>query len=81
MTRTVTDTALMMGVLSQPDARDHMSLPYQDIAWLDLDMDLRGVRIGLLLDAGCGLPVDPEILTPCRPPRACSRRPAPSSNP
>ena len=62
MTRTVTDTALMMGVLSQPDARDHMSLPYQDIAWLDLDMDLRGVRIGLLLDAGCGLPVDPEIL-------------------
>ena len=62
MTRTVTDTALMMGVLSQPDARDHMSLPYQDIAWLDLDMDLRGVRIGLLLDAGCGLSVDPEIL-------------------
>ena len=33
-------------------------------------MDLRGVRIGLLLDAGCGLPVDPEIRTPCRPPRA-----------
>ena len=81
MTRTVTDTALMMGVLSQPDARDHMSLPYQDIAWLDLDMDLRGVRIGLLLDAGCGLPVDPEILDAVQAAARCSRRPAPSSNP
>ena len=79
MTRTVTDTALMMGVLSQPDARDHMSLPYQDIAWLDLDMDLRGVRIGLLLDAGCGLWI-PRSWTPVQA-AARHRRPAPSSNP
>ncbi|MBU3740266.1 MAG: amidase, partial [Rhodoferax sp.] len=64
MTRTVGDAALMMQVLSLPDARDSMSLPYQDIAWDRYDQGaerLRGLRIGLLLDAGCGLPVEPEV--------------------
>jgi aspartyl-tRNA(Asn)/glutamyl-tRNA(Gln) amidotransferase subunit A len=61
MTRTVTDSALMMGPLSLPDARDHMSLPWQAIDWLDLDRDLRGLRIGLLMDAGWGTPVEPEV--------------------
>jgi Asp-tRNA(Asn)/Glu-tRNA(Gln) amidotransferase A subunit family amidase len=61
MTRTVADAALMMGVLSQPDPRDTMSLPYQDHPWLDLDIDLAGLRIGVLMDAGIGLPVDAEV--------------------
>ena len=64
MTRSVADAALMMQVLSQPDARDSMSLPWQDIAWSQFDTGvdaLRGLRIGLLLDAGCGLPVEPEV--------------------
>jgi aspartyl-tRNA(Asn)/glutamyl-tRNA(Gln) amidotransferase subunit A len=60
MTRTARDAALLMRVLSQPDARDYMSLPPQEIAWDDLDYSPRGQRIGLLLDAGCGLPVDPQ---------------------
>jgi aspartyl-tRNA(Asn)/glutamyl-tRNA(Gln) amidotransferase subunit A len=54
----------MMQVLSQPDTRDSMSLPYQDIAWSDFDRGtqvLRGLKIGLLLDAGCGLAVEPDI--------------------
>ncbi len=58
MTRTVQDAALMMQVLSRPDARDSMSLPMQDIAWDRFDPGsghLRGLRLGLLLDAGCGL--------------------------
>src|SRR5882672_7691217 len=42
MTRTVDDAAFMMQVLSQPDARDTMSLPFQHIAWSELDRDLRG---------------------------------------
>ena len=66
MTRTVADSALMMQVLSQADARDSMSLPYQAIAWDDFDRGtefLRGKKIGLLLDAGCGLPVDVEVRT------------------
>jgi aspartyl-tRNA(Asn)/glutamyl-tRNA(Gln) amidotransferase subunit A len=65
MTRTVADAAAMMQVLSRPDARDSMSLPYQDIDWASFNQGtekLRGLRIGLLLDAGCGLPVEPEVL-------------------
>ena len=61
MTRTVGDSALLMQVLSQPDARDHMSLPPAAIAWLQLDRDLKGLKIGLLMDAGCGLTVEPEV--------------------
>jgi len=64
MTRRVADAALMMSVLSLPDARDTMSLPYQPIDWtaldMDLDHDLRGMRLGLLLDAGWGLRVESE---------------------
>ena len=65
MTRSVADSALMMQVLSLPDTRDSMSLPYQAIAWDQFDQGtdkLRGLKIGLLLEAGCGLPVEPEIL-------------------
>ncbi len=61
MTRSVADAALLVRVLAQPDDRDTMSLPAQDIAWSHLERDLRGLKIGLLLDAGAGLPVDPEI--------------------
>jgi aspartyl-tRNA(Asn)/glutamyl-tRNA(Gln) amidotransferase subunit A len=61
MTRTVDDAALMMAVLSRPDPRDTMSLPYQDFAWTQLERELRGLRIGLQLDAGWGLPLDPEV--------------------
>ncbi len=64
MTRTVADSALMMQVLSLPDARDSMSLPHQALAWDDFDAGtrvLKGLKIGLLLDAGCGLAVEPEV--------------------
>ena len=61
MTRLVADSALMMATLSLPDARDTMSLPYQPIAWTQLDRDLKGLRIGLQMDAGWGLPVEPEV--------------------
>jgi aspartyl-tRNA(Asn)/glutamyl-tRNA(Gln) amidotransferase subunit A len=64
MTRSVADAALMMRVLAQPDERDSMSLPFQPIAWEHFDggvEKLSGLQIGLLLDAGCGLPVEPEV--------------------
>lgn len=64
MTRTVADAALMMQVLSLPDVRDSMSLPYQPLAWDQFDQGVefvRGLKIGLLLEAGCGLPVEPEV--------------------
>ena len=61
MTRTVEDAALMMGVLAQPDARDTMSLPAQSIEWKRLERDVKGLRIGLMMEAGVGLPVDAEV--------------------
>lgn len=68
MTRSVADAALLMQVLSQPDPRDSMALPPQHIDWpavwrTGAPHSLQGLRIGLLLDAGCGLPVDPAIRT------------------
>jgi aspartyl-tRNA(Asn)/glutamyl-tRNA(Gln) amidotransferase subunit A len=61
MTRTVADAALMMAVMSQPDHRDGMSLPAQAIDWMNLAGALKGRRVGLLLDAGVGMPVVPEV--------------------
>jgi aspartyl-tRNA(Asn)/glutamyl-tRNA(Gln) amidotransferase subunit A len=64
MTRSVADAAAMMAVLSRPDWRDAMSLPPAAIDWADLDalQDLRGLRIGLLLDAGWGIAPQPEVV-------------------
>ncbi len=65
MTRTVADAALAMRVLTQPDARDTMSLPHQDIAWSELDIavsGLRGLKIGLWADPGWGMALDAEVL-------------------
>ena len=61
MTRNVADAALMMATLSGADARDYMSLPPQILEWPTRPANLRGLRIGLLLEAGCGGPVAPEV--------------------
>ncbi|MET0746521.1 MAG: amidase, partial [Microvirga sp.] len=61
MTRTVLDAALMMRSLSRPDWRDTMSLPPQDLPWLDLDGEARGLRIGVMMEAGIGMPLEPEV--------------------
>ncbi len=62
MTRRVADAAAMMAVLSLPDWRDPTSLPPTSIDWTALDGPaLAGRRVGLMMEAGCGLPVHPEI--------------------
>jgi aspartyl-tRNA(Asn)/glutamyl-tRNA(Gln) amidotransferase subunit A len=65
ITRTVLDAALMMRPLSRPDARDTMSLPPAEIDWesvADVKPELlKGLRFGLLMDAGCGLPVETSV--------------------
>ncbi len=61
LTRTVADAALLMGVLSAPDARDHMSLPPASLEWSALDGEVRGLRAGVWTEAGCGLRVDEEV--------------------
>jgi aspartyl-tRNA(Asn)/glutamyl-tRNA(Gln) amidotransferase subunit A len=61
MTRSVADSALLMATLSLPDERDTMSLPFQRIEWQQLEREIKGLRIGLLMDAGWGLAVEPDI--------------------
>ena len=61
MTRTVDDSALMMGVLSKPDRRDGMSLPPNDINWKALECPPRKLRIGLMLDLGVGQALEHEV--------------------
>ncbi|MBK0022489.1 amidase [Brucella pseudogrignonensis] len=61
MTRNVQDCAMAMAILSQPDCRDHMSLPDVAIDWLDLERSVSGLKIGLLVDPGCGMAVDPQV--------------------
>jgi aspartyl-tRNA(Asn)/glutamyl-tRNA(Gln) amidotransferase subunit A len=55
MTRDVEDSALLMSVLSQPDSRDFMNLPPQKLDWKISPASLRGVKIGLLTEIGCGV--------------------------
>ena len=64
ITRTVDDAARLLGVLSGPDPRDFTSLPPERLALdeTDLELDVRGLRLGLHLDAGCGTPVEPEVV-------------------
>ena len=62
MTRTVADAALMMTALALPDSRDPTSLAPEAIDWTGLDgFTPKGLRIGLMLDAGCGMAVEPAV--------------------
>ena len=61
MTRTVTDAALMFNVLTQPDARDWLAIPYDGRDYLDgLKTGVRGLRIAYSADFGY-VSVDPEV--------------------
>src|SRR3954469_17699808 len=63
MTRTVRDAALLMNVLSRPDARDFMSLPSEArdyTAGLE-SLEPKSLRIGFLPDMKTGLAVHPEV--------------------
>jgi Asp-tRNA(Asn)/Glu-tRNA(Gln) amidotransferase A subunit family amidase len=61
MTRSVADAALMMAAITRPDPRDFMNLPPAELPWHDLAGDVRGLRIGLLQDAGAGTAVEPAV--------------------
>ncbi|HLX80742.1 MAG TPA: amidase [Burkholderiales bacterium] len=61
MTRTVTDAALMLNVLSLPDTRDWHALPHDARDYrIGLDDGVKGLRIAYSADLGYAK-VDPEI--------------------
>lgn len=62
MTRTVADAALLMQVVTRPDARDYMSLPPNDFAWQRLERNVKGLRIGLWTETIGGWPIDAEVI-------------------
>jgi len=64
MTRSVADSAALMNLLSNPDARDFMSLPFQEIDFsggIGKETSLKALKIGFLPDMKVGLPVHPEV--------------------
>lgn len=63
MGRSVADIAAMLTVLAEPDPRDCWSLPPRHIAYEEeLQRDVSGLRIGLLLDMGFDPRPEPEIV-------------------
>jgi Asp-tRNA(Asn)/Glu-tRNA(Gln) amidotransferase A subunit family amidase len=87
MTRTVCDSALMMATLGLPDVRDAMSLPYQALDWAQvvesaydddvaqtLVWQLRGLRVGVMMDAGWGTPLTDEVAAAVRAAAAAFER-------
>lgn len=66
MTRAAADSALFMEVLSRPDVRDWTSLPPEEVDWHAPPLDPAGARVGLHLDAGCGVPADADIVAAVR---------------
>ncbi len=66
MTRTVEDAALMLNVLSLPDARDWSALPYDGRDYrVGLDEGIAGLRIAFSLTLGFA-DVDPAVEGPVR---------------
>ncbi|MFI6832428.1 amidase [Kribbella sp. NPDC050241] len=60
LTRTARDAALALSVMSGYDPRDHTSFPPTPESSTESALP-DGLRVALLLDAGLGLPVDPEV--------------------
>jgi aspartyl-tRNA(Asn)/glutamyl-tRNA(Gln) amidotransferase subunit A len=61
LTRNVDDAALMMATLSLPDARDYTSLPPERLDWAIAPAPLKGARIGLVEEIGCGAAPDASV--------------------
>ncbi len=61
LTRSAADAAAAMAVISRPDVRDWTALPPADLDWSLEGASVAGLRVGLLLDAGAGMPCDPAV--------------------
>jgi aspartyl-tRNA(Asn)/glutamyl-tRNA(Gln) amidotransferase subunit A len=67
LARSVSDLALMLTVLSRPDARDWTSLPYEPHDYrVGLNEGVRGLRIAFSPDLGYVRNVDPEVAAAVR---------------
>ena len=62
LTRTAADTIRLMSIVARPDPRDYLTRPYAPMDWSTDPLPPTGMRVGVQLDAGSGLPVEPETL-------------------
>jgi len=64
MTRDVAASAALMNLLSKPDARDFMSLPFEEIDFLkglEKELNIKSLNIGFLPDMKVGFTPHPEV--------------------
>jgi aspartyl-tRNA(Asn)/glutamyl-tRNA(Gln) amidotransferase subunit A len=63
MTRDVASSAALMNLITRPDARDFMALPFEEVDFLKESekIRLKNLRIGFLPDMKAGLPVHVEV--------------------
>ncbi|TCT39896.1 amidase [Martelella mediterranea] len=61
MTRTVDDAVMVMPTITRPDWRDATSVDYQALDWDVPPANVKGMKIGLMLDAGCGIDAEPDV--------------------
>ena len=67
LSRDVADSALMLNVLTRPDARDSFAIPYRGIDYLDgLERGVAGMRIAWSPDLGFSV-ADPAVVAGMQP--------------
>ena len=60
LTRTAADAIRLMSIVAVPDERDYLTRSYREMQWSTEPLAPAGMRVALQLDAGSGLPVEPE---------------------
>lgn len=60
LTRTAADAIRLMSIIAKPDARDYLTRAYPPMDWSLEPLAPAGLRVAVQLDAGSGLPVEPE---------------------
>lgn len=60
LARTAADAIRLMSIIAKPDARDYLTRAYPPMDWSLEPLAPAGLRVAVQLDAGSGLPVEPE---------------------
>ncbi len=60
LARTAADAIRLMSIIAKPDSRDYLTRAYPPMDWSLEPLAPAGLRVAVQLDAGSGLPVEPE---------------------
>ena len=62
LARTAADAIRLMSIIAKSDPRDFLTREYREMEWSTEPLSPAGLRVAVQLDAGSGLPVEPETL-------------------